>query len=216
MTYLSLNSQIGPHRAKRHMPATAQRQQGAVLAVALIMLVVMTFLGLAAIGGVTMQSKMASNQYDRQLAFQAAASSLQVAVNKIANIEPTDPDVARNCKTLGTNGSTADNCGINPFTDTNFNASGIHSVAASSYSPESIEAGTPQFVIENMGIYNNPKYIGGGGRSAASFEYGSEKRGIVMSSKLQYYRVTVRNADPTQVGGRAVVALQAVVSVPAP
>jgi len=56
---------------------STRKQRGAVLVVALIFLVVMTMLILASIRGTVMQERMASNLYDRSLAFQAAEAALR-------------------------------------------------------------------------------------------------------------------------------------------
>lgn len=56
---------------------SSRRQRGAVLVVALIFLLVMTMLILASVRGSVMQERMASNLYDRSLAFQAAEAALR-------------------------------------------------------------------------------------------------------------------------------------------
>ncbi len=60
-------------------PVHRQRQRGATLLVALVMLIVMTLLGLASIRGTSMQERMGANMYDRSLAFQAVESALREA-----------------------------------------------------------------------------------------------------------------------------------------
>ena len=52
------------------------RQKGAVLIVSLIMLVVMTFIGLAGMEITGLEEKMAGNMRDRNMAFQAAEATL--------------------------------------------------------------------------------------------------------------------------------------------
>jgi type IV pilus assembly protein PilX len=56
---------------------SSRKQRGAVLIVALIFLLVMTILILASVRGTVMQERMASNLYDRSLAFQAAEAALR-------------------------------------------------------------------------------------------------------------------------------------------
>ncbi len=56
---------------------TRIRQQGAILVVSLLMLLVMTLLGITAVSTTTLEEKMASNNRQRQLAFQAASSALR-------------------------------------------------------------------------------------------------------------------------------------------
>lgn len=53
------------------------RQRGVALAVVLILLLVMTLLGLAAMRGTLMEERMSANQYDRSLGFQAAEAALR-------------------------------------------------------------------------------------------------------------------------------------------
>lgn len=61
-----------------HRP-TAQAQHGAVLLVSLMILLIMTVLGIAAMSGTTMEEKMAANSQQRQQAFQAAETALRDA-----------------------------------------------------------------------------------------------------------------------------------------
>jgi type IV pilus assembly protein PilX len=56
-----------------------QRQSGAILFVSIILLVVLTMLGFAALRTATMQERMAGNVRDRGIAFQAAESALRGA-----------------------------------------------------------------------------------------------------------------------------------------
>ena len=53
------------------------KQHGVALAIALILLVIMTLLGLSGVRTVGLEEKMASNTYDRSLAFQAAEAALR-------------------------------------------------------------------------------------------------------------------------------------------
>jgi type IV pilus assembly protein PilX len=53
------------------------RQQGAVLALALIFLLLLTIIGVTAMSTATLEEKMAGNTKDRNLAFQAAESALR-------------------------------------------------------------------------------------------------------------------------------------------
>lgn len=55
------------------------RQHGAVLIVSLLILLVMTVLGIAAMGTTTLQERMANNNRQQQVAFQAAEAALRAA-----------------------------------------------------------------------------------------------------------------------------------------
>ena len=69
---------------------TAQAQQGAVLAVSLIILLVLTILGITAMRSVSMEEKMASNAMSRNTAFSASESatiSARGSMATVANME---------------------------------------------------------------------------------------------------------------------------------
>ncbi len=62
----------------QHMtPPHRRRQKGAVLAIALILLVVVTLLGLSSVKTVSQQEKMVSHSNDRSLAYQYAEAALR-------------------------------------------------------------------------------------------------------------------------------------------
>ena len=54
-------------------------QRGAILIVSLLLLLVMTLIGVTAVSTTTLQEKMAGNNRQRQLAFQAAGAALRDA-----------------------------------------------------------------------------------------------------------------------------------------
>lgn len=58
-------------------------QQGAILIVALIMLLLVTVIGLASIRGTSMQERMAGNLRDQELALQAAEAALRKGESKV-------------------------------------------------------------------------------------------------------------------------------------
>jgi type IV pilus assembly protein PilX len=61
------------------------RQRGAVLAISLLVLLVMTVLGVAAMGSTTLQERMANNNRQQQVAFQSAEAALRAAENYLGN-----------------------------------------------------------------------------------------------------------------------------------
>ena len=65
--------------------AMAIRQRGAVLVVSLLILLVMTVLGVAAMGTTTLQERMANNNRQQQVAFQAAEAALRAAEIYLGN-----------------------------------------------------------------------------------------------------------------------------------
>jgi type IV pilus assembly protein PilX len=73
------------------------RQQGAVLVISLLLLLVMTLLGLGASQSTRLQERMAGNQRDQEVALQGAEASLRAAE---ALLSPTIPVVVT-CRTPG-------------------------------------------------------------------------------------------------------------------
>lgn len=61
------------------VPGNRNRQGGAVLAVSLIMLLVVTLIAVASMQGTMLEEKMAGNSLDRNLAFQATESAVREA-----------------------------------------------------------------------------------------------------------------------------------------
>lgn len=190
---------------------SARRQRGAALIVSLILLIVITLVGLAAVGTTILQNKMTANQYDRQLAFQSAEAAMRVA----AALIPNNPAlIARNCQTGGTI------CQANPFTDATLPSGSIHTVTANSTGSGSTPSATtftaspaaamqPQYVIESLGNWTNPNQSVGFGNTANSRNYGVQGA----ANSAIYYRITARSCDPSNPGcnNRAIVTLQAVI-----
>lgn len=178
-------------------------QQGVALVVALVLLVVITLVGLAAVRGTIMQQKMAANMYDRQIGFQGAEAAMRAAA---ALISSNPGMVWHNCQAGGVV------CLANPFSDPTLPTASIHSVQTGTgvgqFTTSAVAApGQPQFVIENMGTWANPTANTGFGQTANSHNYGVTGG----SATAIYYRVTVRSGDPAVVGERAVVTLQAMI-----
>ena len=177
-------------------------QRGVALVVALLLLVVITLVGLAAVRGTIMQQKMAANLFDRQIAFQGAEAAMRAATARIA---ANPGDIARNCQAGGVF------CQGNPFDDPNLDTSKIMTVdsgtASGQFAKSSVAVGQPQYVVENMGNWYNPSTSTGFGQSANSHNYGAQGT----STTAVYYRVTARSGNPTEVGDRAVVVLQAMI-----
>lgn len=196
-----MNTTPSIRRASRGIRRASQR--GAALLVSLILLIVITLVGLAAVGTTIIQNQMASNQYDRQIAFQSAEAAIRAATALIA----TNPGIiARNCQLGGIN------CPSNPFDDTSLPSGAVHDVASGNavgdFTPSSLAASTPQYVVESLGNnWTNYKTSTGYGQTANSRQYGSQGA----SSTAVYYRITGRSGDPSKVGTRSVVTLQVIV-----
>jgi type IV pilus assembly protein PilX len=191
-----------PANLRKARLAPPRRQGGIALVVALLLLVVITLVGFAAVRGTIMQQRMAANQYDRQIAFQSAEAGLRAAMLRIGD----HPDeVARNCRAGGVV------CLSNPFNDPNLPAGKIHDVETGTetgqFTAAAVAASQPQYVIENMGDWADPDADTGFGQNASSHNYGVSGG----STTAVYYRITARSGNPDAVGDRAVVILQTVV-----
>ncbi len=187
------------YRTHGHGPAA---QRGAALLVALILLVVITLVGLAAIGTTLLQNKAASNQYDRQVAFQSAEAALRAGTALIAS----QPGLIwHDCQSGGVA------CLPDPFNDNNLPASAVHNVVsgnvAGDFSAGALSASTPQYVIESLGNWTDYGNDTGCKQTGNAHQYTSG----CPSGNAVYYRITARSGDPTLVGNRAVVTLQVIV-----
>ena len=90
-----------------------RRQEGAILVIALLFLVLLTIIGVSSISGVTLEEKMASNLREQNVAFQAAESALRDAeidlesgIGGTGNRDPMTvaANFASDCTTAFTNG----------------------------------------------------------------------------------------------------------------
>jgi type IV pilus assembly protein PilX len=72
--------------------------KGIALIVALIILVLMTILSISAVRMITAEEKMATNSYDRSLAFQAVESALKTVE---ALVETEKPEPTTGCAVVG-------------------------------------------------------------------------------------------------------------------
>jgi len=185
------------HRATPASRYCAYSERGVALIVSLILLVVVTLIGLAAVQGTTLQMRMTSNFYDRSIAFQGAEAGLAAAAASLA----AGTTNIRNC------GQGGGICGANPFEDVNLPTANVVTVAVgTTYAATGNAAGQPQYVIENLGTFVDPNSNTGFGQTANAAQYGAQ--GASMTAI--FYRITARSGDPAVVGDRAVVVLQAV------
>jgi len=135
------------------------RQQGAVLAVSLVLLILITLLGLSGIRTVNLEEKMATNSVDRNLAFQAAEAALRNGEEYAEANKPTPVYTDTNLNTCPAGLTAINNCvtGVCPPPDNNCAsrwdpASGF--TAWTTYTGTSLGAlaGTaPQYFIEYLG-----------------------------------------------------------------
>jgi len=136
------------------------KQQGAVLAVSLVLLILITLLGLSGLRTVNLEEKMVINSIDRNLAFQAAEAALRFGEEYAVANKPTPAYVDANLNTCPTDLTVAiNNCttGVCPEPDNNCGsrwdpASGF--TAWANYGGTSLGAlagSVPQYFIEYLG-----------------------------------------------------------------
>lgn len=195
-------SHNAPLRSRRFGPAAPRArgpQSGLALVVSLILLVVITLLGLAAVGTTTVQQKLSANFYDRELAFQSAEAALRVAETVItASPTPTTAPIY-DCSAAGGNV-----CLDNPFHDTNVPTADIQSVSTSAFNAGAILGNNqPQYVVEYLGNFPLPNAARNPRQLSNSFGYDNAPP----PPTANFYRITVRSG-PANVGDRASVMLQ--------
>lgn len=184
-------------RGRSHGLSTRQsRQRGVALVVALILLIVITLVGLAAVRGTIMQQKMTANFYDRQVAFQADEAALRVAEAAIQ--AAASPAAFRNCSPTG-----GVVCLANPLTDPQLPASAITNVPVSAFDASRLSASQPQYVIEYLGNFQIPSPVVTQLSSCSGYSpCGS-------TNYADFYRITARSG-PANANARASVTLQSV------
>ncbi len=165
-----------------------KHQKGVVLAISLLLLLVITIVGLAAISTTTMQEKMAGNMYDREVAFQSAEAALRVAETQLGL---SSAIIYRDCSVV--------TCEAIPPTTATW-----QTVGTTDYNPGSLAAGQPQFIVEDMGDWVDYESSTGFGQSANANQYGAQ--GVV--STVPFYRITARSHNPASATNRSVVTLQ--------
>jgi type IV pilus assembly protein PilX len=194
-------SALAPTSRSTTPARTAQR--GVALVIALILLVIGTLIGLAAIRNTTLQERMSANMYDRSLAFQRAEAALraaEVAVTsnwKIADLNGVDCTVS---------GSLCSPVPANAFTGTN----GNWVTVTSNYDVnDSKTSGAPQYHIQFMGTGNAQSALG----LEANADFGNYG-GAYPPDNVAYYRITARSSAPADAGEQAIVVLQSTIKRP--
>jgi len=171
------------------------KNRGVALVVALVLLVVVTLIGLAAIRGTTMQQQMTSNFYDREIAFQSAEAALRAGESLVIN-DPTDATI-RDCRPTSGN-----ICASNPFADANQSTVTVQTLATSQFDAGALASGQPQFVVENMGDFADAN--GSVKQLSGCASYG----GCGAGANSTYFRITARSDNPANSANRAAVTLQ--------
>lgn len=178
-------------RVRRAPSSCRNGQRGIALATALILLVVVTLVGMAAVRGTILQQKMTANFYDREVAFQAAEAALRQG--EAAVLDAAGPTAFRDCSA-----TSAIKCVPDPFVDIT-----VRPVSAPlNTGTAPVTASTPQFVVEYLGNF----IVSQTGAHQVSNCSGYAPCGIASTS--DFYRITARSGSP--VDGRASVTLQTV------
>lgn len=181
--------------ARTGAPSGRLGQRGVALVVSLVLLILVTLIGLAAVRGTTSQQRMTANFYDRSVAFQSAEAGLAAGA---AALEAGTTNI-RNC------GQGGGACGANPFEDSTLPTANIVTVDAAVFLKAANAVSQPQYVIENMGTFIDPSSSTGFGQTANAAQYGAQGA----STTAIYYRITARSGNPAVIGDRAVAVLQA-------
>jgi type IV pilus assembly protein PilX len=184
----------------------ATHQKGAVLIVSLVMLIIMTLLGISGMNNTVMQERMAGNQRNSTLAFQAAEAALRAAEIAIDTTWGSDfPDG-------DTTGSTAnDNHGVfllnssaldpdltndtewwaertGAANNTFWNNRGTNAYAANTLEFQNGEfLGMPQYIIEKIGYLPLGTCITCGAQCYCEHHYQITARGTGAAGQSESY-----------------------------
>lgn len=186
-------------------PPSRARERGAVLAVSLILLLVMTLLAVFALRGTLLEGRMAAGQKDRSLAFQAAEAALRLAEEEIA--DDSAGTLGRDCTT------SFSGCGLP--NDSGVVANCLNCWVDAGDAVVSDQAlGTPQYLIQRFDSLSTAQAYGLG-NSAGS---GNAGGGMSTYTARGYYRVFARSHSPDTngAGDRAMVVLTANYAIPLP
>jgi len=107
--------------AVNNISRVKKTQQGAVLAVSLIFLILVTLLGLSGIRTVILEEKMAANSHDRNIALQSAEAALREGEQNVELNKPVPTYTDSNNNTCPAVAVAINNCaaGICPVPDAN-------------------------------------------------------------------------------------------------
>ena len=163
-------------------------QRGIALITSLIILVVMTLLGLAAIRGITQEERMAGHSYSRSLDFQGSESALRTIEQLVESNKPTP---ASGCSTV----SGLLSCASPVATDTprwlEADIAKFNSWTTLSSIGSGTLAVTPQYFVEYLGS-----------------TFPCQPDDLVNNLVCKRYRITVRSSDGAD--GKTSVMLQSV------
>ena len=175
--------------------ASAKKQGGAALIVALIFLVALTVLGVAALDGNTLQQRMTVGLSENVRSFQAAESALAVAENWLtAQVVQPAPDCDPDATTspCGTSNTAIWATGATPEINlANLRNEAWWTLKGRTYTNDYIDGGTPVAVSERQ-LANTavqPAYVI---EQLGSDNSGSLVRGVGRSFQLWYYQISAK------------------------
>lgn len=206
------------------LKTTALKQSGAVLPVAMVMLLISTLVGLASIRSTTEQAKISANMYSRSLAYQAAEAALQAAEKAIDEADaPDKKKLGENCLSENHLALLKTGENINPpcpaiptSTFTKDEVGWFQAPLTTTSGKEFLIADLkPQYYIERMELTRSGGSSGSevgddpykASNSANADNYGEYFGGGV--SQRLIYRITARSGVPSSENNRSIVALQA-------
>lgn len=165
-----------------HNPSIKQ-QQGAVLVIGLIMLLLLTVIGMSSIRGTDLQERMAGNARDHNLAFQASEAAVRSAENYLsgASIVPCNPS----CNSQG--GYYLDLTGpTSPvlWTSANWDAKGVK-LADNTLKGVGEQ---PKYAIEQLEVPPAP----------ASYGSAIDQQSLDAMAEREFYRITARGVGGTK------------------
>lgn len=176
-------------------------QNGAVLIISLILLLLLTLIGASSIQTTSLEEKMTGNIRDENLAFQAAETALRAGEARATTLDITSFSVANN----GTGGT-----GLYTTIGTGAQASGYwqtvdwtNNTAVATYTGGSLNYihSAPQYIIEEL--TPTPSTSGTTTNTSGSLEAGM----AAGSQTITWYRITARG---TGASDNAVVILQSI------
>jgi type IV pilus assembly protein PilX len=138
-------------RARSLVLAQSRNQQGVVLIISLIMLVIMTLIGLAGVRLISSEERMVSYSYDRALSFQAAESALREVEGKIDNAGRPEPAFGAGCNSTGASPYTIMVCATATLATPRWGDSTFTSWTNAAQVGTGTLAVTPQYFVEYLG-----------------------------------------------------------------
>lgn len=186
---------------------TPANQRGVALVVALVLLVVVTLVGLAAIRGTSLQEKMAGNTFDRAQAFQLTEGAIDLAARTVVTATPgPTPSTYNN---PGITDCSSGPCADNPATDT-ANTYPWVTVPVSTSSNSAITnmvslyGNAPAYLVQYMGTCTSA----GGGNFQFTNDQNNQGGGGSLAQKSQCYRITARSGSASS--DRSQIVVQAI------